>query len=102
MPFWHFLRHHFVKSAKTALFTTRGDDRVKARDLWNDVEVTQGTDFVCTSYKIMSTPSNSRGKKRESHVHNPLEEIQVDIVPNPEPIGISTDSRFNYYLILCD
>ena len=31
MPFWHFLRHHFVKSAKTALFTTRGDDRVKKK-----------------------------------------------------------------------
>ena len=26
----------------------------------------------------------------------------MDIVPNPEPIGISTDSRFNYNLILCD
>ena len=46
--------------------------------------------------------SNSRGKKKELQLHNPLEEIQVDIVPNPEPIGISTDSRFNYYLILCD
>ena len=33
MPFWHFLRHHFVKSAKTALFTTRGDDRVKGISL---------------------------------------------------------------------
>ena len=28
--------------------------------------------------------------------------MQVDTVPNPEPIGISTDSRFNYYFILCD
>ena len=50
----------------------------------------------------MSIPSSSRGKKRESQVHTLLEEIQVDTVPNPEPIGISTDSRFNYYLILCD
>ena len=73
---------------------------IKVHDLWNDVEVTQGTDFVCTSCKIMTMPSNSRGKKRESQVHNPLEEIQVDTVPNHEPIGISTDSRFYYYLIL--
>ena len=38
----------------------------------------------------------------ESQVHDPLEEIQVDTVHNPEPIRISADSRFNYYLILCD
>ena len=75
---------------------------IKAHDLWNDVEVTKGNDFVCTSCKIMSIPSSSRGKKRNSEVHAPLEEIQVDTVPNPEPLGISTDSRFNYYLILCD
>ena len=75
---------------------------IKAHDLWNDVDVTQGTDLVCTSCKIMSIPWRSRGKKREPQVHNPLEEIQVDTVPSPESIGISTDSRFNYYLILCD
>ena len=50
----------------------------------------------------MTIPSSSRGKKRKSEVHAPLEEKQVDTVPYPEPIGISTDSRFNYYLILCD
>ena len=50
----------------------------------------------------MSMPSSSRGKKRESQVTVPLEEVKVDTVPNPEPIGISTDFRFNYYLILCD
>ena len=44
---------------------------IKAHDLWNGVEVTQGTDFVCTSCKIMTIPSSSRGKKRESQVHNP-------------------------------
>ena len=43
----------------------------------------------------MSAPSSARGKKRESQVHYPSEEKQVDTVPNPEPIGISTDSRFN-------
>ena len=30
-----------------------------------------------------------------------LEEIQVDTVPNPEPIGISNESKVNYLLILC-
>ena len=75
---------------------------IKAHDLWNDVEVTQGIDFVCTSCKIMSIPSSSRGKRRESQISLPLEEIQVDTVPNPEPIGISSESRFNYFLILCD
>ena len=74
---------------------------IKAHNLWYDVEVIQGTtDFVCTSRKIMHLPSISSGKKRESQVHGPLEEIQVDTVPNHEPIGISTDSRFYYYLIL--
>ena len=34
---------------------------IKSRDLWNDVEVTQCTDFVSTSCKIMSIPSSSRG-----------------------------------------
>ena len=33
---------------------------IKAHDLWNDVEVTQGNDFVCTSCKIMSIPSSSK------------------------------------------
>ena len=68
----------------------------------NNVEVTQGTDFVCTSCKIMSRLSSSRGKKRESQVLSPLEERQVDTTPNPESVGVSTDSRFNYYLIPCD
>ena len=49
----------------------------------------------------MSILSSSRGK-RESQVYSPLEEIKVDTVPNPESICVSTDSRFNYYLILCD
>ena len=30
-----------------------------------------------------------------------LEETQVDTVPNSEPIGISSESRFNYFHILC-
>ena len=33
---------------------------------------------------------------------SPLDEIQVDTVPNPEPLGLSPESRYNYFLILCD
>ena len=31
-----------------------------------------------------------------------FEEIQIDTVPNLEPNGISLESKFNYFLILCD
>ena len=34
----------------------------------------------------MSIPAHARGKARESRVQRPLDEIQVDTVPNPEPI----------------
>ena len=50
----------------------------------------------------MSIPAHARGKARESRVQKPLDEIQVDTVPNPEPMGLSADTRFNYFLILCD
>ncbi len=50
---------------------------IKAHDLWNDVEVTQGTDFVYTYCKIMPIPSSSREKKRESQVSFPLDEVQL-------------------------
>ena len=76
--------------------------RIKAHDLLNDVEVTQCTGFVCTSCKIMSISSSSREKKREMQVIRLLEEIQVDTIPDTEPISVSPDSRFNYYLILCN
>ena len=44
----------------------------------------------------MSIPAHARGKARESRVQRPLDEIQVDTVPNPEPMGLSADTRFNY------
>ena len=50
----------------------------------------------------MSIPAHVRGKARESRVQMPLDEIQVDPIPNPEHMGLSTDTRFNYFLILCD
>ena len=39
---------------------------IKAHNLRNDVEVTKGTNFACTTCKIMSTSSSSREKRRES------------------------------------
>ena len=57
---------------------------------------------MCTSCKIMTISSHSRGKERHSIVKHPLDEIQVDTVPNPEPLGLSLESRYNYFLILCD
>ena len=50
----------------------------------------------------MSIPAHSRTKSRQSVVNKPLEEIQVDTVPNPEPISILNESKVNYFLILCD
>ena len=39
---------------------------------------------------------------RHSYVNKPLEDIQVDTVPNQDSIVISNESKFNYFLILCD
>ena len=75
---------------------------IRAHDLWRDVDITQSIDPLCTTCKIMSIPAHARGKARGSKVHKPLDEIQVDTVPNPEPMGLSADTRFNYFLILCD
>ena len=75
---------------------------IRAHNLWRDVDIIQGTDKLCTSCKIMSIPAASQGQTCTSKVSQPLEEIQVDTVPNPEPMGLSADTRFNYFLILCD
>ena len=50
----------------------------------------------------MTIPAHARGKERNSIIWIPLEEIQVDTVSNPEPNRISMESKFNYFLILCD
>lgn len=47
-------------------------------------------------------PAASRGKLRLVNTRYPLEEIQVDIVPNRESLGLSTESRYNYFRILCE
>ena len=75
---------------------------VKAHDLWKDVQIIPGIDSLCTSCKIMTIPASARGKSRNSQVTFPLEEVQIDTVPNPEPLGLSSESRYNYFLILCD
>ena len=75
---------------------------IKAHDLWEDVYIIPRNDSVCPSFKIMTIPATSRGKTRISQLVSPLEEIQVDTVPNPEPLGLSPESRYNYFLIICD
>ena len=50
----------------------------------------------------MTIPAHARGKLRTSIISKPLDKIQVDTVPNPEPMGLSADTRFNYFLIFCD
>ena len=50
----------------------------------------------------MTIPAHARGKTRDSKVYKPLDEIQIDSVPNPEPMGLSADTRFNYLRILRD
>ena len=75
---------------------------IQAHNLWRDVDITPGIDNMCTSCKIMTIPAHSRGKPRTSIVSKPLDEIQVDTVPNPEPMGLSADTRFKFFLIFCD
>ena len=50
----------------------------------------------------MTISAHARGKERNSIIWKPLEQIQVDTVPNPEPSGISMESKFNYFWILCE
>ena len=50
----------------------------------------------------MTIRTASRNKTRSSTCKSFLEEIQIDAAPNPEPLGISTESRCNYFLIFCD
>ena len=59
-------------------------------------------DSACTSCKIVTIPVASRGKKRNTQPTYPLEEIQVNTVSNPEPLGLLSESRYNYFLILYD
>ena len=59
-------------------------------------------DPLSTTCKIMSIPVYTRGKVRESRVQNPPCGVKMDRNPNPEPMGLSVDTRFNYFLILCD
>ena len=75
---------------------------IGAHDLWRDVDITQTIDTFYTTCKIMIIPAHVRDKIRESKVYKLLDEIQIDTVPNPEHMGLSADTRFNYFLILCD
>ena len=50
----------------------------------------------------MTISSHSRGKERNSIVRYPLDKIQVDTEHNSEPLGLSLESRYGYFLILFD
>ena len=75
---------------------------IKVYDLWEDVYITQENNFTCTSSKRMTITAALRGKTSNSQPMSPLEEIQVDTVPNQEPMGLSPKYRYNYSLILYD
>ena len=50
----------------------------------------------------MTIPAASKGKSRNSFPTFSLEEIQVNTVPIPEPHGMSVESKYDYFLMLCD
>ena len=50
----------------------------------------------------MTISATSHGKLQQSIVLATLDKIKVDTVPDQEPMGVSHDSRYNCFLILCD
>ena len=68
---------------------------ISLQALWEDVKITPSIDTFCTSCKIISIPHKARVRTRTSSTKKFLEEIQVDTVPNPEPLGVSNESRAN-------
>lgn len=44
---------------------------IRAHDLWDDVQIADGTDTLCTSCKIMTIPAHARIKHRNSIVTQP-------------------------------
>ena len=75
---------------------------INSETLWEDVRVIPSIDKFCTSCKITSIPHRARVKTRNSTPKTFLEEIQVDTVPNPEPLGVSSETRAKFFLIFCD
>ena len=71
---------------------------IKVHDLWKDVYITPRNDSICTSCKIMTLPAASRGKTRNSQPVSPLDDIQVDTVPNPEPIMKYICTEFDLFV----
>ena len=75
---------------------------INSETLWEDVRVIPSIDKFCTSCKITSIPHRARVKMRNSTPRTFLEEIQVDTVPNPEPLGVLSETRAKFFLIFCD
>ena len=56
-------------------------------------------DSTCTSCKTITIPSTYRWKQRTTEYMYPLEEMQVDNFLISEPLELSSESRYNYFLI---
>ena len=54
------------------------------------------------SCKLATIKHAARSKTRSSTPKSFLEEIQVDTVPNPEPLGVCAETKHKYLLIFCD
>lgn len=75
---------------------------INSESLWEDVKIVPSVDKFCTSCKITSIPHKARVKTRTSTPKSFLEEVQVDTVLNPEPLGVSNESRAKFFLTFCD
>ena len=76
---------------------------IDAHDIWQYIHTTPGVDsMLCTSCKIMTILATSRGKQRTTQPIYPFEKIQVNTVLHSEPLRPSYESRYNYFIILCD
>ena len=75
---------------------------INSEGLWEDVLIIPSVDKFCTSCKITSIPHAARSKTRTSTSKSFLEEIQVDTIPNPEPLGVSAETRYKFFLTFCD
>jgi len=73
---------HLIFHKPQGVFAT-----ISSEQLWEDVKIIPTIDLFCTSCKITSIPHASRRKTRPSTPRKFLQEIQVDIVLNPEPLG---------------
>lgn len=75
---------------------------IKLEGLWEVVLVIPSVDKFHMSCKIMIIPHAARSKNLTSTQKASLEEIQIDMVPDPEPLGVSLETHFKFFLIFYD